>query len=331
MKRFALAIAATVILALSASTAQAESARIRIGKQQGLTYLPLLIAQKEGLIEKHARAQGLDGVAVEWVYLASAAALTDAILSGNVDYVAGASTVLNVLWDKTRGDVRGVVNLSNFDFTLNTINPRVKTIADFTDADRIAVSGVKLSIHAIIIQMAAAKAFGEDHWDQLDRLTVSLPHPEGLAALLSGKSEITAHLTTPPFQTLELADPRVHKVLATSDILGGGASILVFASSKTRIENPKLTKAVIDATAEAVDLIHKDPRRAAVIYAELEKTSLGVGQIEAIIADPGNEYSALPRNTLKLAQFQHRIGTLKTRPDSWRDLFFPEALDGNGS
>lgn len=331
MKRFAWGIAAALVAAGLAMPAWADAAKIRIGKQQGLTYLPLIVAQKEKLIEKHARAQGAGEVEVEWVYLASAAALTDGLLSGNVEYVAGASTVLNVLWDKTRKDVRGVVNLGNFDFSLNTVNPQVKTVKDFTDADRIAVSGVKLSVHAIIIQMAAAQAFGDDQWDKLDRLTVSLPHPEGLAALLSGKGEITAHLTTPPFQTLELADPRVHQVLKTSDILPGGASILVFTSSKVRNGNPKLTRALIDATAEAVEFIRRNPRRAAEIYAELEKTVLPPAQLEAVITEPANEYSVVPRNTLKFAQFQHRIGTLKLRAESWRDLFFPEAPEGSGS
>ena len=185
MKRTIFAVVLALVATLASGPVRADAAKISIGKQQGLSYLPLIIAQSEKLIEKHAREQGLDGITVEWVYLASAGALTDALLSGNVDYVAGASTVLDVLWDKTRKDVKGVVNLSNFDFTLNTINPNVKTVRDFTEADRIAVSAVKLSVHAIILQMAAAQAFGADGWERLDHLTVSRSHPDALAALLS--------------------------------------------------------------------------------------------------------------------------------------------------
>jgi len=38
-------------------------------------------------------------------------------------------------------------------------------------------------------------------------LTVSMPHPEGLAALLSGNARlIAAHFTTSPFQNIELRD-----------------------------------------------------------------------------------------------------------------------------
>jgi NitT/TauT family transport system substrate-binding protein len=331
MKRTLFAVVFALAAILTSGPTWADAARISIGKQQGLSYLPLIIAQGERLIEKHAHDQGLEGVTVDWVYLASATALTDALLSGSVDYLAGASPVLNVLWDKTRKDVKGVVNLSNFDFTLNTINPNVRTVRDFTESDRIAVSAVKLSVHAIILQMAAAQAFGPVQWERLDHLTVSRSHSDGLTAMLSGRSEVTAHLTTPPFQNLELADPRVHRVLSTSEVLGGGgASVLVFTSTKVHDGNPKLTRALIDATADAIDLIRNDRHRAAEIYAATEKTSLSVGQIEAIIADPANEYSVVPRNAVKFAQFQHRIGTLRSRPDSWRDLFFPEAPEGDG-
>ena len=331
MKRIAIGLFVSVFAALASASAHAEAAKIRVGKQMGFIYLPLLVAQKEKLIEKHAAALGLPPVEVEWVYLASASALTDAILSGNVEYVAGASTVLNVLWDKTKGNVKGIANLGNFDFTLNVNRPEIKTVADFTDQDRIAVSGVKLSIHAIVLQMAAEKAFGEGQWNRLDKLTVSLPHPEGLNTLLSNPPSIAAHLTTPPFQNLELADPRVHKVFATSDILGSGAPILVFTSKSVRDANPRLTKATADAIVEAIDLIHRDPHRAAQIYTELEKTPLSVGDAEKIITSPVVQYSAVPRNILSLLRFQYRIGTLKRDTNDWRDMFFPEAPQGDGS
>ena len=43
------------------------------------------------------------------------------------------------MWEKTRGDVKAVGTMSNGAITLYTINPNVKTIANFTDRDRIAV------------------------------------------------------------------------------------------------------------------------------------------------------------------------------------------------
>ena len=50
---------------------------------------------------------------------------------------------------------------------------------------------VKVSIPAIILQMAAIKEFGAAEFGSLDRYTVSLTHPDGVIALLSGRTEIT--------------------------------------------------------------------------------------------------------------------------------------------
>ncbi len=92
---------------------------------------------------------------------------------------------------------------------LNTRNPAIKSIKDFTEKDRIALPAVKVSMQAIMLQMAAAKEYGENNYTKLDGLTVSMAHPDGVAALMSGASEITAHFTSPPFQFRELKDPKI--------------------------------------------------------------------------------------------------------------------------
>ncbi|WP_245484548.1 hypothetical protein [Rhizobium leguminosarum] len=65
--------------------------------------------------------------------------------------------------------------------------------------------------------MIVAKEFGEENYAKLDPLTVSLPHPEALAALVSRKTEINAHFTSPPFQYIEAKSPNVHRVLSSTD------------------------------------------------------------------------------------------------------------------
>src|SRR5262245_39155968 len=69
--------------------------------------------------------------------------------------------------------------------------------------------------------MAAEKAFGPGQHGKLDHLTVPLSHPDGMAAMLSGRSEITAHFTSAPFMYQELEDNRVKKVLSSYDVVGG--------------------------------------------------------------------------------------------------------------
>ena len=41
---------------------------------------------------------------------------------------------------------------------LNTANPDIKSIKDFTERDRIAVPSIKVSVQAVLLQMAAAAA-----------------------------------------------------------------------------------------------------------------------------------------------------------------------------
>ena len=101
---------------------------------------------------------------------------------------------------------------SGFNFLplqLNTRNPNIKSIRDLTDKDKIALPAVKVSMQAIILQMAAAQAFGEANYTKLDGLTVSMAHPDAMAALLSGAGEINNHFTSPPFMQKELEKPGI--------------------------------------------------------------------------------------------------------------------------
>ena len=55
-----------------------------------------------------------------------------------------------------------------------------------------------------------------------DPVTVGLPHPGAYGTLLSGRTEIAAHFASPPYSIFELKDPRVHCVVAASEVLSDG-------------------------------------------------------------------------------------------------------------
>jgi NitT/TauT family transport system substrate-binding protein len=38
-----------------------------------------------------------------------------------------------------------------------------------------------------------------------------------------------------------------------------------------------------------------------------------------------------PQNSMKFALFMERIGTIKEKPESWKDMFYPELHDRQGS
>lgn len=329
----ALLIAAVVAVLLgSPAGAGAEVREIRITKQYGIGYLPLVIMEEEKLIEKHARAAGLGDVKATWATLGSGATANEALLSGGVDFVSGGVAPMITAWAKTKGDIKGVAAIDTQPLYLNTTNPAVKSIRDLTEKDRIALPAVKVSIQAVVLQKAAAAAFGDARYDSLDRFTVSMKHPDAAAALLSGKSEITGHLTSAPYIQQELKNPNVRAILNSYDVFGGPHTFnVVWTTRKFREDNPKAYAAFLAALEEAVTLANKDKRAAAAIYARATKPSPPVEEIEGLIGKNAVSFSTTPLRTLDFAVFMHRIGSIKVRPNEWRDFFFPNIHDRKGS
>ena len=332
LNRLAVFVLTLAILISISFPAAAEVKEVRLAKQYGLGYLPLIIMEEQHLIEKHAKAAGLGDIKVTWATLGGGSAMNDALLSGSVEYISSGVAPLVVLWAKSKGTVKGVSALISTPNYLNTNNPAVKTIRDFTDKDRIGLPSVKVSIQAIILQMAAAKEFGQDNYARLDRLTVTMKHPDAMAALLSGRSEITGHLTSPPFMFQELDDKRVRTVLNSYDVLGGPHTFNVITTTKAfHDSNPKTYAAVFAALEEAVTFINKNKRSAAEIYQKSSKTKESLDDLLKEISQPSLSYSTTPLNITKFSDFMYRTGTIKTKPNSWKDLFFPNVHGKQGS
>jgi NitT/TauT family transport system substrate-binding protein len=311
-----------------------EVHEIRVAKQFGLVYLPLMVMRQLGLIEKNVSAQGLGSVRVSWARYPSGKAMNDALQAGLLDYASGGIAPLLRAWDKTRGsrNIQGVAGLGIAPYYLNTVNPKVRTLEDFSERDRIALPAKTVSVQAILLQMAAARQFGANEYDRFDALTVSMSHPEALAALLSANSEITAHLTTPPYQYQELAHPKVRAVLTSHTVLGGLATMnALWTREEFYNDNPKTFRAVYDALVEAMITIEQDPRSAAEIYVLQANSSLPVSFIEKIITDPQMEYTVVPKRIMKFANFMHRTGAIQHMPDTWQALFFPPVHSEEGS
>jgi NitT/TauT family transport system substrate-binding protein len=230
------------------------------------------------------------------------------LLSNSADIVAGAITVMAALSDRARHlDIRGIAALNCDAFYLNTNRPDIKTLRDFGSSDRIAVSAVKLSIHAIVLQMAAEKEFGPGRHTELDALTVSMPHPEAMASLLALGTEVTAHITTTPFKKMELANPRVHRVLSSNTLVGGRATgAMVWTTGKFRTENPKAYTAFFNALKNSIDSIRNDPHHAAQVYSEMENSKLDPVLIRAIVADPEDIFTMVPEHTFDFVDFMQR-------------------------
>lgn len=328
------ALALIVGLAAGGLVARAEVKELRISQQFGISYLPIQVARHQGLFDKHAKALGLEGLRFGFVTLSGGSSNSDALLSNSIDIATGGVGAFLPIWAKTRGtlEVRAIVALSTLPIMLITTNPAVKTLADFTDKDRIALPSVKSSIQAVTLQMAAEAVFGVGNHQKLDDLTVSMRHPDGYLALASGKSEITAHFSGPPFQELELALPNARKLASSYELLGGPVTLNVaWARDKFRVENPTVLRAFVDGLEEADAFIAANPEAAAAISQAEEKTPATQAQILAIIKDPGAKFSIVPVNTMKYADFMFRTGLIGKKATDWKDLFFPEIHGRTGS
>jgi len=328
-------IGAALALLAAHPAASQEQSQIRLAKQFGISYLPLTVMEERKLLEKHTQAAGLANVKVEWAQLASGAPMNDALLSGNLDIAAGGVGPLLTIWARTKGNlnVRAAAAINSMPLYLNTINPNVKTIKDFTDKDRIALPAVKVSIQAVTLHMAAEKLFGVGKHDTLDRLTVSMSHPDGMNAMMSGRTEVTGHFTSAPFMYQQLEDNRVKRVLSSYEVLGGPSTFnVVWTTAKFRDQNPRLYKAFLAALEESMAIINvPDKAPVAKLWIDAEKSKLAPEFVEKILKDPENVFTTTPQNTMKYAEFMHRVGAIKEKAASWQDLFFPDIHSKSGS
>jgi len=329
------AILSVIALFGLTATAAAEVPEIRLVQQFSIGYLQLNVMAHHQLIEKHAKLLGIPEVKVTWLKFNGPSAVNDALLAGSLDIASGGVPGLLTLWAKTKGtpqEVRGISALSSQPFLLNSREPDVKTIKDFKPTDHIAVPSVKVSVQAIMLQMAAAKAFGPKEFAKFDAQTVSMSPPDATVALLSGKSEVTAAFSVPPFQHQQLEQPGIHTVLNSFDVMGGSHSFTVaWTSAKFRDKNPVLYKALIAALKEATEIINKDKRAAAAFWIEDGKSKLSLDMVAGIVSGPQVRWTMTPENTMKFADFMTEVGTLKVKAASWKDYFFPEVYDLKGS
>jgi NitT/TauT family transport system substrate-binding protein len=313
------------------AAAQAEG-EIRIAEQFGIVYLLLNVVRDQHLIEKYGKQEGVD-IKVDWMQLSGGSAVNDALLSGSIDIAGAGVGPLLTIWDRTHGrqNVKAVASLGNFPYYLLSNNPNVKTIADFTEKDRIAVPAVGVSVQSRFLQYAAAKQWGDKSFDRLDKYTIALPHPDASAALIAGGTELSGHFSNPPFQDQELANPNVHVVLNTNDLLGPNSPTVLFATEKFREKNPKTYKAFVQALTEAADFAQKDKGAAADTYIRVTGAKIDRAALLKIIDNPQFEFSVTPKGTYPLAEFMYRIGAIKNKPDSWKDYFFQDEKPLQGS
>jgi NitT/TauT family transport system substrate-binding protein len=313
-----------------------EVAEVRIPKGAGgVGFLPLLAMEKHHLIEKHASPSGIKNLHVRWIDIGGPSVVNDAMLSGSADFIAAGPPAFLTLWDKTLGsnNVKGVAAMSSVPMYLNTRAEHLKTLDDIRVDDRIAVTAIKVSIPAILMQMYAAKKYGLSDAPHFDPFTVTMTHPDGVIALVSGANAVNAHFTSPPFHQRERKDPRVHTILTSDEVLEGPSTFTMLSTSTAfRRNSPKVYGAVKAALEEATQMLTADKKLGAkLLFDSMSGGGFTVSELEQILNDPAIRFTTTPENIMEFADFMHRIGSIKNQPASWKDLFFPPGEAAPGS
>jgi NitT/TauT family transport system substrate-binding protein len=325
---------AIVAFAIGLSATSIQAAEIRLAEQFSMGYLQFNVMKRDRLIEKYAGQRGLKDFKVSWQRFNGPAAMNEALLSGSTDIVAGGVPGLITLWDKTQGtsfEVKGICALSSQPFLLNTSNPAIKSVRDFSDRDRIAVPSIKVSVQAVVLQMAVAAAFGEENYAKLDPLTVSMSPPDATIALLTGSGNISTVFSVPPFQFQQLERDNIRTVLSSFEVLGPHTFTVAWTSARFRKDNSELYAAFLDAMKEATATVSANPKQTAQTWIDDTNSKLAVEMVTKVMTGPDVTWTMTPAATMKFAKFMRRVGSIKHEPASWKDMFFPEIGELDGS
>jgi NitT/TauT family transport system substrate-binding protein len=327
LRRLAAAATAVALLGIAAGAGGAAQGapaatapdKITIAYQFGIGYAPLLIIKQQRLLEK-----AYPGLKVEWKQLASGTPITDGIIKGDIQIGAMGTGPMLVGW--ARGtNWRVLAPLDEADLWLMVRNPSIRTIADLR-GKRIATP-TATSIQAVALRkMAEVKL---QNARALDSSLISMDHPDGMQALLSG--QIDAHFTSPPYQWLELG--RGARALGKSyGYFGAHTFLVTVVTQKFYDDYTAFSNRYYRLVKQSIDLINKRPGVAAAILAREDTTDTTAAQFKRWITRKKSlTFTTRPRGLMRTAGFMNKVGLLNKVPRSWRDLVFPPVIPTKGS
>jgi NitT/TauT family transport system substrate-binding protein len=307
--------------------AAAEVTEINIGYQYGIGYTPFHVMEHFGLLEKAAKQAGIN-LKANYRNLGTPGVVRDAMLAHEVQYGAVGVPTLIILADKTALDFKAVGNIVSLPMNFN-VNTAVVGHNWCDIKGKIALPTIKSSVQAVTLQMAAQQQCHDAF--KLDPNTVSMTHPDGMAALLN--NQVDAHLTAPPFNELEvsLGKGKVKTLFDSYSVLGGPTSfILLVGSQKFANDNPKAHAVLVNAFEEAVSWTRTHKKEAAELYVAAEKSKDSVADVLAQMSDPKMIFDTTPNRIGVYAKFMQDIGTVK-HSMSWQDLSMSHLAKRQGS
>lgn len=283
---------------------------ISIAEQFGIAYAPLTIMKEQKLIEKR-----LPNIKVNWKQFGGPTAIREGMLSGDIDFgFMGPSPVLvgidnGMQWKFATG-------ISMNDVAIVTDRENIKTLADISDKERIAILSPACTQHVLLCMLAQKQL---DDARVLDTKCVSLSHPDAMQSLIAD-TEIVAHVATPPYLNAELAQG-MHTIATLDEIFGEKLTFITgVAMTKFYDENQKEFAAVMDALQEAIDYINNNTAEAVKLLAPL----YGISEEELTLQmDGGTIYTRELYGIQTLSNAMQQMGFTKSSPN-FNDIVFAQ-------
>jgi len=324
-RRFVVAAVALVAVTLLAGSAGARPqgggapSSLTIAIQPGLGYAPLILMKNLRTIERR-----YPGTKVDWRVLASGTVITNGMINGDIHI--GAMGTGPFLVGYARGiDWKIISALNDGDLWLMAMNPSIRTIADLR-GKRIATP-TATSIQAVVMRKMAEVKLGDAR--ALDSGHISMDHPDGMQALMTG--QIDAHFTSPPFQFQERA--RGARVIGRSYNYFGAHTFLVTAMTQKFYDDHTAFARQFYRDIQAMhELIAKNPTRAARILQQDAGGNPTWRQFKQWLGNPALKWTTRPRGMMRTANFMRRTNQLTGRiPRNWREIVFPPVFPTRGS
>lgn len=298
-----------------------DSATIAIGYQRGLAYLPVILMEQQKLFEKHATRLGIKTTA-EYRLLGGPAPIVDGLLGSALQAgVVGTPSAI-LLTDKTK-DIKLIGSMGNFPMLYMTKRLELKTVADLGPQDKVATTAVKTGIYSLVLQMKAAKLWGPENYDRLDKYTVTMSHADALTAILAGSGTVTVHGCSYP-HALQEQDAGAHVILDSKEVLGGANGMItgLVASQKYCSANPKTCQAMVAALTEAHQWINEDKDRAAKFFFDYGKTGETLPELAKQIKSTEVKFTIKPEGLQPFADFMYGVSKLVKNKLTYSDLVF---------
>ncbi len=213
--------------------------------------------REQKLLEKR-----LPDVEIRWKQFGGPTAIREGMLNGEIDF--GFMGIAPVIIGRDSGmKWRYATAISSNQVAVVVSDPKVQSLADLTEKDRISILSPACTQH-VILRMLCKQQLGDPK--ALDSQLVSMNHPDSVNALLSG-TEITAHVSTPPYITQEIQGG-VHVIADGQDVMGEPFTFISgVAMEEFYEEHRDWYDAFLEALQEAIDYINDNREEAVKLLA----------------------------------------------------------------